>query len=336
MKTPPQLYRSWLFLSIAILILLGSCNPPVPEISPTRVRPSPTLSLTPTPSRTPRPTITSTVIPSKTPIPTKTTVPSKTPTATLVPGPLLDTYLPTQKDMPQCRSLQYQISFNTATTTCVLQPVGSITIAITLGSKPILASSLKLATTLTPIDFPTVGDASLAGKNSKGDAIVVLMVKGTTRLTITYSTSKIPVKVENVLSVAKLMDRGELSQANPPSAIGFDATLNPDLVKNYFSQINFWILTKGAYRSVPEFPQGSTVCLVWAPTKTTRDTWTAYLVDKKNDKVLKKVNGEMFYQKICSGLAPSYASNQFVVGDEYEVRLVVGKDWVASFPFTTK
>jgi hypothetical protein len=336
MKSLLARQKPWLILLIILLFTLESCSQQTqtpgwtPPAEITLTMPSPTVTSTMTISPTKAPTSTAT------PTSTKTLSPTKTPVPTAVSGPEVTTYLPNQSDLPQCSHLQYLVRLNNATVTCTLKTYGSFTISIVVATSPYKASTLVLPNLYDAVDFPTFGDGSIAGKNKAGDRATAIFVKGKTRVTIAYSTPKTQIKIDEVINLAQIMDSKDPGDVNPPLSLAFTANQNLDLAKQYLSQLNFWAIRNGVYQHTNDFMEGSTICMVILPMKTTRDKWSAYLYDKQRDSIVSIVVGEMYYQRVSSGLTPTYSTGKFKAGDAYEIRLVVGNDWVATFPFVTK
>jgi hypothetical protein len=330
--------KPWLIVLIVLLFILESCSQktqtPVENTQPAEITlttPSPTVTDTITISPTITPTLTAA------PTSTKTLIPTKTPTPTPVPGPELTTYLPNQSDLPQCRHVQYLVRLASATFSCTLATNASFTISIAVAATPYQASSLALPNQFGAVDFPNFGDGSIAGETTAGNRATAIFVKNKTKVTIAYySTPRIPVKIDDVINLAKMVDSKDPGDVNPPLSFAFTANQNLALAKPDFYQLNFWVLHNGMYQQTNDFAQGSTICMVMYPTKTTRDLWSAYLYDKQHDSIVDIIVGEMYYQKICSGLTPTYSTGKFKAGDAYEIRLVLGNDWVATFPFVTK
>jgi hypothetical protein len=322
--------------TIIVTETVGPTQTPPPEN--TLANSTSTITSIPTLARTSTKTIapTRTTAPTRTPAPTKTLRPTNTPSPTGVPGPELTTYLPAAADLPQCRSLLYTIQLSSASITCTLKTWGTVSISFTVAGSPYKTTSLKVADPYRQIDFPTFGDGSIAGKTAIGDKVIATFIKNKTRISIIYSAPKSLVNIEDVVQIAQIMSDKDPGDVNPPLGLEFSGTQNPDLVRQSFSQVNFWVRSNGFYRQTPDFPINSIVCLVVVPTKTTRDNWSAYLYDQQKNMVVSKVTGEMVEQKVCSGLAPVYAKDQFKAGDQYEIRLVVGQDWVATFELVTK
>ena len=330
--------KPWFILLIILLFILESCSQktqtpvgktPIAEI--TLTTPSPTITSTTT--NTPTETLTLTAAPTA----TKTLIPTKTPSPTPVPGPEVTIYLPNQSDLPQCNHVQYVVRLKNASLTCTLKTYGTFTISIIVATSPYKASSLVLPSLYTAVDFPTFGDGSIAGKTKAGDRATAIFIKGKTIVTIIYFTSRIQIKLDEVINLAKLIDNKDPGDANPPLSLAFTANQNLDLAKQLFSSLNFWVIHNGIYQQTNDFAEGSTICMVIYPMKTTHDLWSAYLYDKQKNSVVNIVSGEMYYQKVTSPyLIPSYPAGKFKAGDDYEIRLVVGNDWVATFPFVTK
>jgi len=217
-----------------------------------------------------------------------------------------------------------------------LKTYGTFTISIIVAASAYKASSLVLLDLYDAVDSPTFGDGSIVGKNEAGDQATAIFVKNKTKVTIVYSAPKTRINIDEVINLAKIMDSKDPGDVIPPLSLTFTAIQNLALAKQYFSQLNFLVLHNGVYQQTNDFKKRSTICMVIVPSKTTRDTWSAYLYDKQQNLIVDILAGEMYYQKVCSGLTPAYHSGTYKAGDAYEIRLVVGKDWVATFPFVTK
>jgi hypothetical protein len=329
--------KPWLILLIILLLILESCSQQTQRPGG-KTQPAEMPSTTPSPTVTSTMTISPTATPTATagPTATKTLSPTNTPPPTPVPGPEVTTYLPNQSDLPQCIHLQYLVRLNNATVSCTLAGKASFSISIAVANSSFKTSSLALPSLNDAVDFPTFGDGSIAGKTKAGDKVTAIFVKHKTKVTIVYYTPRTKININDVINLAQMMESKDPGDVNPPLSLAFTANQNLALAKQLFSQLNFWILTNGAYQQTNNFAEGSTVCMVIYPHKTTRDTWSAYLYDKQEDAVVNILVGEIYYQKACGGLTPTYSTGTYKAGDAYEIRLVVGNDWVATFPFVTK
>ena len=292
---------------------------------------SATPTRTQTASPTPRPTIT--------PRPTRTRFPTRTPlppTATEFPWPELSAYLPLPGDAPQCSRMSYQVNLSSASMSCSLWAGGSSSISIEVSGRAYDDRALQLSSSLAPIDLPLVGQGSAAGVSPNGNSITALFYKHTAKVTVVYNSNK-QAQINNVLPFLTWMDKKVPDELKAPRTYRFPDTENLALSSQYFSGVRFEVLNQGISSDAAEFPQGSSICLYVAPkTGDYQQLWSVVLYDVKKDQVLKKYMYEMYTQKLCGNLDPSYSAGQFVAGDSYQIRIAVGEDWVVTIPFTTK
>lgn len=318
-------------------MLVSGCSiaPQTPAFTPIAFTPVTASSQTPTQSRpfwelpvTPNPTrpITESDL-------AKTLYPESTPTP--IPGEELTAYLPGLADLPQCQSINYSVALNSAQATCALQPRGSLSISILSSPTPYAPKSLTLPAAYQPIQFDTLGYASIAGVNQQGDALMVAFITSRIRVTLTYSTPKQAVDQRTVLAVARKVAEKVPESSPPPLALSFPDNQHLENRELYFSAIHFSLYGDGQYRYTSDYKQGDQVCAYVAPSRRAYDQfWTIVLYDLQKEQVLKKMVRGMYPQNLC-GLSPDYPKDTYQAGDVYEVRIAVNDEWVATFPFTT-
>lgn len=275
------------------------------------------------------------LLPTRTPYPTRTPAP---PTATPIPNPQLDTYMPGMADLPMCLSLSYNIGINSASLNCGLKTYGSFSISLNPSSALYNKDALLIPANYFAVEVPVIGTASSAGKNDTEDNLILQFYKKRVKVTINYSTPRIPVKVDDVVAIAQIMEQKIPEVINLPTSLTFPDTPHLENVKNYFTEIKLLIYSKSTFFSSPEYPRNAQVCVYVAPAKTEREKfWTVVFYNQQTEKIERKMMYGMVANRICGGLEPSYTpKNPFTAGDQYEVRIAVNDEWVATFPYVTK
>lgn len=255
---------------------------------------------------------------------------------TPAPGQELTAYLPRLADLPQCRNLDYVVTLTSARASCSLEPRGSLSITLTASPAPYAPKSLTLPAAYKPVQFDTIGDASIAGVNATGDAMMVAFIKLQLRVTLTYSTPNQAVDSVTVRSVARLLEAKTPESSQPPLALSFTENQNLENKGLYFSAIHFSLINNGQYRFTSNYQEGDRVCVYAAPRQ--RDyglLWTIVLYDLQTEQVVKKMLRGMYAQNLCGGLEPDYPKDTYKPGDRYEVRIAVNDEWIATYPLVT-
>lgn len=257
--------------------------------------------------------------------------------ATADPGQELIAYLPRLTDLPQCQSLDYVIQTTNARAVCNIIPQGSISVTIMASPTPYTANSLSLPTAYQAVDHDTIGQASVAGTSERGDGVTVLFIKKQIKVFLSYSTPNQVADPETVLKIARLVERNVPESSPPPLTLSFPDNQQLERKAAYFSAIQLSLITNGRYHFSSDFKQGDQICVYIAPLKTAYDElWTIVLYDLQKNQVVKKMMRGMYAQNVCSGLEPEYPKDSYKTGDQYEIRIAVNEEWVATFPLVTR
>ena len=332
------LYRMLTGLIITCLFITA-CTP-VTTPSPTSVpkmQPSATQQL---PTKTPFPTDTAIPLPlTPTPSPLQpdaTSTPTRhVPTLTPVPGPELITYLPPVKDVvDKCATFEYIQTITSASLSCSLPGVGSLSISITPKGKPVVLKDIQTLTGYNPIPGPTVGQGSQIFHSTNGKTTTLQFFKGNALVKISYTGFSGYLPLEMVIDEAKKVETLLPQITAPPSALSFPDKLAKEKLNDYFKTL---IVSVGPSRvQGSEITLTDQVCLTeYAQKLDPRQFYQAALVDMQTNAVIRKVIYQMRYKIHCA-FKPSFSTKEYRVGDEYEIRVAVGDDLVAIFPLVTK
>ncbi len=265
------------------------------------------------------------------------TVISAEESATAIPGKELYEYLPRLADLSQCQSLDYTVQLTSAQAVCRIIPQGSISMRISAAARPYAESVLSLPAGYTAVETPPIGQASVVGQSAGGDVITISFIKGSIFVQVSYDTPKRAINPDNVISIARRIERGVPDSSSPPLALSFPQAPQLEKRESYFSEIHFSLITNGRYRFSSDFQQGDRICVYVAPKQTAyQKLWTIVLYDLQTEKVAKKMLRGMYAQNICSGLEPDYSADSYRAGDRYEVRIAANDEWVATFPIVTQ
>ncbi len=330
------IYRLLLMFLFGIVVSGWAIAPEAPTFTPIAFTPIAASTQTQTPSR-PFWELDSTRDPNRgTAVSAllQTTAPLVTPTP--LPGQELIAYLPRPADLPECQAINYVVALTSAQAACSLIPRGSLSISIISSPAPYAAKSLALPAAYQPVQFETLGQASIAGVNEQGDAMTVAFITRQVRVSLTYNTPKQEVNPTTVLLIARKIEEKVPASSPPPLALSFPENRQLEKKATYFSTINFSLITDGQYRYSSDFKQGDRVCVYAAPVRRAYDQlWTIVLYDLQKEQVLKKMVRGMYAQSVCGGLEPDYTKDSYKAGDRYEIRIAVNDEWIATFPFET-
>jgi len=330
------IYRLFLMFLFGILVSGCAIAPEAPTFTPIAFTPIAASTQTQTPSR-PFWELDSTRDPNRgTAVSAllQTTAPLVTPTP--LPGQELIAYLPRPADLPECQAINYVVALTSAQAACSLIPRGSLSISIISSPAPYAAKSLALPAAYQPVQFETLGQASIAGVNEQGDAMTVAFITRQVRVSLTYNTPKQEVNPTTVLLIARKIEEKVPASSPPPLALSFPENRQLEKKATYFSTINFSLITDGQYRYSSDFKQGDRVCVYAAPVRRAYDQlWTIVLYDLQKEQVLKKMVRGMYAQSVCGGLEPDYTKDSYKAGDRYEIRIAVNYEWIATLPFET-
>ena len=202
-------------------------TPPIPTSAP-KTQPSATPML---PTKTPFPTDTviplqtiPTLVPSQ---PTPASKPTKhVPTLTPAPGPELITYLPPVKDVvDKCATFEYSQTITSASLSCSLTGVGSLSISITPKGKPVVLKDIQTLTGYDPIPGPTVGQGSQIFHSTNGKTTTLQFFKGNALVKISFTGVSGYPPLDKVVDEAKKVEALLPELISPPAVLSFTGKL---------------------------------------------------------------------------------------------------------------